>query len=274
ELSRAEPVFRSRGAGELGAQAEQIVLDAREQRVDIARELFGAGDAENGVELVDGATGFDAPGVLRHAQPSEHACRSVVAGLRVEPHGPPYGTAADPHEHPRGPRARIRSAFSEPSEIEPAQIRGGRRTERPLSTGKIQTWALAHRGEELFVALQPEAEIALRAVHDLNAEAGGDRRRVAVAERAAPRDATHESDTPVERGGAELEPNLVVLGERERPHVDAVGAHVVGEAAFVELATGAPERDERAVGDPRARSAVDARSHEQLVRDEQHVFRR
>ena len=52
---------------EVGAEVEQLVLDARERRPQLARQVAGENDADLRVELVDDAVGDDARIELRYA---------------------------------------------------------------------------------------------------------------------------------------------------------------------------------------------------------------
>src|SRR5690606_5372786 len=55
DLSRAEAIFGARRTGELCAEAEQIVLDLREQPIDVVRQRQAPSDTDDGVQLVDRA---------------------------------------------------------------------------------------------------------------------------------------------------------------------------------------------------------------------------
>ena len=63
---RLAPVL---GRAEVGAEIEQVVLDARQHGVGLALRVQ-PGDADDAVGLVDGAVGGDAQVVLRDARPS------------------------------------------------------------------------------------------------------------------------------------------------------------------------------------------------------------
>src|SRR5437764_4434728 len=73
------------GRAEIGAEVEQVVLDARQHGVDL-RLLPGveARDAEAGVELVDGAVGGDAQVVLLAPLAGAERGGAVVAGARID----------------------------------------------------------------------------------------------------------------------------------------------------------------------------------------------
>src|SRR5690606_9977977 len=110
------------------------------------------------------------------------------------------------------PSARAGHRTSPSFRRRPSSCRGawphGTRAEAGRNAGST------HRGEELLVTLLPQGEVALGAIDDLHAETRRHRGGFAVPERPAPGDATHEPDTAVHGGRAELEPDLVVFGER------------------------------------------------------------
>ncbi len=75
------------GVGEGRADDEQLVLNPRQERVDLGVERLAAHDAERGVELVNGAEGLDPQVVLSHTAAAEQAGGAVVAGLGVDGQG-------------------------------------------------------------------------------------------------------------------------------------------------------------------------------------------
>ena len=77
------------GHAEVGAEVEEVVLDAPEPGVELARQRMRAREAEHGAELVDGAVGADAQRGLRDAPAIAEARLAGVAAAgvdAVEPH--------------------------------------------------------------------------------------------------------------------------------------------------------------------------------------------
>ena len=70
---------------QVGAEIEQLVLDACQLGRQAFREAQGEGDAEHGVEFVDGAVRPDAGRVLADPAPTAETGHPLVAGLRVDP---------------------------------------------------------------------------------------------------------------------------------------------------------------------------------------------
>src|SRR5215469_12798259 len=84
-------VLRVRRGGELAAEVEQLVLQSAQDFVEpsvfvAARELLGVedpGQSDDRVQLIDGAVGLDARGILRHAPPPYEGGIAFVACPRV-----------------------------------------------------------------------------------------------------------------------------------------------------------------------------------------------
>ena len=74
------------GHAQIGAQIEQIVLDARQHGVDegVLRARVLAHQADRGIRLVDGTVGFDTQVVLAHTFAIAQTGRALVAGARVD----------------------------------------------------------------------------------------------------------------------------------------------------------------------------------------------
>jgi hypothetical protein len=70
----------------LRADHEQVLLDAGEHGVDVARRFAGPREPYDGIELVYRPIGLHAGFVFGHAPAPEEAGRTVVAGLRVDLH--------------------------------------------------------------------------------------------------------------------------------------------------------------------------------------------
>ena len=84
-----EPTARVLGLvreAEIGAEIEQIVLNAREHGVEDGMTLSGmeARNADRRVGLVERAIGLDPEVVFRHAPPGAERGRAVVAGARID----------------------------------------------------------------------------------------------------------------------------------------------------------------------------------------------
>ena len=69
---------------EVGAEVEEVVLDAAEHRVELVRGGVQAGEAEARIGLVDGAVGRDPEVVLRPARAGRERGRAAVAGAGVD----------------------------------------------------------------------------------------------------------------------------------------------------------------------------------------------
>jgi hypothetical protein len=82
-----EPIRRL-GIRELRAQREQVLLHVVEQRAHGRIGTVGAGEAQDGVELVHLAVGGDAQVVFGHARAVDEAGLSRVAALGVDLHVP------------------------------------------------------------------------------------------------------------------------------------------------------------------------------------------
>ena len=74
------------GVAKLGAEIEQIVLDAREHGIEggIGAAGMDAGKADRGVGLIQRAVALDPKVVFRHAPAGAERGRAVVAGARVD----------------------------------------------------------------------------------------------------------------------------------------------------------------------------------------------
>ena len=68
------------GNGQFAAEVEQVVLDFDQARSDVRGQRFREQYAEHRVEFVDGADGFDARRVLRHARAVAEAGGPGIAG--------------------------------------------------------------------------------------------------------------------------------------------------------------------------------------------------
>jgi len=78
------------GCGEVGADDEEVVLDGAE----LSKEGLGGrdgGEADSGVEFVDGAAAFDAGVGLAGTGAAEEAGGAVIAGAGVDGHGGIFG---------------------------------------------------------------------------------------------------------------------------------------------------------------------------------------
>ena len=95
------PVAGAVRHGEVGADVEELVLDALERRAQRGRELAGERDAELRVQLVDGAERADPAVELRGPAAVAEARLARVAAARVDP-GQADGLVAAAH----GPRVR------------------------------------------------------------------------------------------------------------------------------------------------------------------------
>ena len=74
------------GGGEQGADAEKIALNRNQNLVDPRQRLDGAGEAEDGVQLVDVTVGFDPRIVLGNASSAEEAGVAGIARFGVDLH--------------------------------------------------------------------------------------------------------------------------------------------------------------------------------------------
>ena len=72
------------GRAQIGAEVEQVVLDARQHRVGVAAGVQPR-DADGGVGFVDRAVGLDPLVVLGHALAGAERGRALVAALGVDP---------------------------------------------------------------------------------------------------------------------------------------------------------------------------------------------
>src|SRR5690606_228091 len=75
---------RMAGDAQLPAEVEQLVLDARQQRMHRLRHPGGDHHADAGVGLVDGAVGFDPERVLARPAAVAQAGAAVVAGAGID----------------------------------------------------------------------------------------------------------------------------------------------------------------------------------------------
>src|SRR5712691_1939727 len=94
---RAPPLFRR---AQIGAQIEQIVLDARQHLIGLAVGMKPR-QSDSGIGFVDGAKGRDAQRLLGHAGAVAERSFARVAAARVD--------AGEPH-HQRWPASSINSA--------------------------------------------------------------------------------------------------------------------------------------------------------------------
>src|SRR5207237_873411 len=69
---------------EIRSEVEELVLDGPKRGAQILGDAARGGQADLAVELVDGAVGLDAQGILRDAPAGAEARRAVVAGPRVD----------------------------------------------------------------------------------------------------------------------------------------------------------------------------------------------
>jgi hypothetical protein len=72
------------GRGEIGAEVEQIILDAGEHGVEIGVGERGAGDSDRRIGLIDFADGVDARVGLGYARAVDEAGAAVVPGAGVD----------------------------------------------------------------------------------------------------------------------------------------------------------------------------------------------
>ena len=83
------------GGGEFAADVEEVGLDDGEPASEVVVGEGGAGDAEGGVQFVDGTVGLDADVVFGDAWSAEEAGFAIVASagvdLRVAQEEPPNG---------------------------------------------------------------------------------------------------------------------------------------------------------------------------------------
>jgi len=85
-------VERLARGGQLAPQVEELVLDAAQDLVEPTvllaalelRRVEGAREADDRVQLVDGAVGLDPRRVLGHAAPAHEGGLAAVAGARVD----------------------------------------------------------------------------------------------------------------------------------------------------------------------------------------------
>ena len=84
-LQSAARILGLVGEAKIGAEIEQIVLDAREHGIERGHAVAGmqAGEADGGVGLVERAIALDPEIVFRHAPARAERGRAVVAGARV-----------------------------------------------------------------------------------------------------------------------------------------------------------------------------------------------
>jgi hypothetical protein len=98
---------------EVGADLEQGVLDRLQAAVEVWDQGLAAQQAEERVQLVDGAVGLDARMFLGDAAVAEQAGLTVVAGARVDGHlgrlGPIARSGRRGCVQPRGRRRGARS---------------------------------------------------------------------------------------------------------------------------------------------------------------------
>jgi hypothetical protein len=78
--------FLEIGGREQRADAEEVALHGDQDLVDPRHRLDGAGHAEDGVELVDVAVGFDAGVILLNPATAEQTGVTGVAGFRIDLH--------------------------------------------------------------------------------------------------------------------------------------------------------------------------------------------
>ena len=74
--------------GEVGADVEELVLNALERAAELPRHLAGEDDPERRVQLVDRPVGLDAPVELRDARPVAERRLAHVPAARVDPRQP------------------------------------------------------------------------------------------------------------------------------------------------------------------------------------------
>src|SRR5262249_18576801 len=75
---------RALGPAEIGAEIEEIVLDARQRRAHAVVCDMQQGDADYGVRLIDAAISFDAGVEFRQTRAIAERRASVIAGARVD----------------------------------------------------------------------------------------------------------------------------------------------------------------------------------------------
>ena len=88
-LARGDPqgagaAAPARGHAQVRAEVEQVVLDARQHRVGVARKMQ-AREANRRVRFVHRAAGFDARGVLGHAVAVAERGLAGVAAAGIDP---------------------------------------------------------------------------------------------------------------------------------------------------------------------------------------------
>src|SRR6185437_6274169 len=71
------------GGAEIGAEVEELVLDAAEHRILVAARVQPS-EAERGVRLVDRAVGLDPERLLWHARAVAERSLALVAAARVD----------------------------------------------------------------------------------------------------------------------------------------------------------------------------------------------
>src|SRR5919197_721020 len=80
----ALPAGRVERHREVGADVEEVVLDAAEKAGDVVRQARGGGRADGRAGLVDGAVGPDPRGVLGHPRAVAERRLAGVSGARVD----------------------------------------------------------------------------------------------------------------------------------------------------------------------------------------------
>src|SRR5690606_4167442 len=84
---RLDQELAPRRRGELGAELEELVLDAGQAGAELRRgPLLRRAEPEDGVELVDRPVGLDPEIVLAHAYPRQEVGLPTVAALGIDLH--------------------------------------------------------------------------------------------------------------------------------------------------------------------------------------------